>query len=96
VAWTTEKKYFPDQVKRVGNEIMIYSTPSRNSTVLTTGNPVGHTLKDYDTVGGVLPDGLSKTSGLGIEGGVCIYDIKGKDLILKNSYDGNRWLFKHM
>jgi len=77
-------------VKKIGDKIYAYSDPSGKSR-LVRGDPPGFTLNDYETFGGAMPDGIDAYAG---GPGVSIFQISGKDLILTNSEDNNRWLYK--
>lgn len=90
VVWSTKTKYH--SAKRVGDEIYLYCHPGEKS-ILTSGNPPGHTLRDFMTLGGLLDKPVDELAG-GPKGGVTIMKIKGRDLVMENSTDGSRWLYK--
>lgn len=88
VKWTDRKTV--GKVKRIGDKIYFYGDPNANAQLLE-GYPPGYTLHDYETLGGAAPQGIDATSG---SVGVTILLISGKNLILTNSTDNNRWLYK--
>ncbi len=89
VQWTQRNS--AASIKRVGNKLFFYGDPNAK-TMLVRGTPPGYSLRDYQTLGGVNPDGVKAFDTTG--SGVSIYEISGRDLILTNSTDGNRWLYK--
>jgi hypothetical protein len=93
VMWLTEKRYPANAVKRVGEEIMIYSDPNHHHVQLVSGTPAGYTLNDYETLGAGKGERFTKMLS-SIEGGVTIFKIQGKNLVLENSEDGSRWLYR--
>ncbi len=89
ITWT-ERKY-SGKVSREGNKLYVYSDPNSRAQVIRS-TPPGYSSQDFWTVGGVNPDGVNAFDSTGP--GVSIFEIVGKDLILTNSSDGNRWLYK--
>jgi len=78
-------------IKRIGNKLFFYGDPNSKPT-LVRGTPAGYSLYDYQSLGGVNPDAVKAFDSTGPA--VSIYEISGKNLILTNSTDGNRWLYK--
>jgi hypothetical protein len=89
IQWTQRNS--AASIKRVGNKLFFYGDPNRKPT-LVRGTPAGFSLTDYQSLGGINPDGVKAFDSTGPT--VSIYEISGKDLILTNSTDGNRWLYK--
>jgi hypothetical protein len=86
--WTETKTV--GTVKRLGDKIYMYGDPKAKAS-LVEGYPAGFALDDYYTFGGALPQGISAYSS---GPGVSIFSMSGKDLILENSDDNHRWLYK--
>lgn len=92
VTWQTNLRY--TKVSRVGQELYCYRQPSSQAQ-LVSGNPAGFSLRDYKSLGGGLTGGAYEAIwGKGNDAGLDVYKIEGKNLVLENSTDGRRWLFK--
>jgi hypothetical protein len=91
LSWTDQKTV--GTVKRVGEKLFMYGDPKAQSRIVRA-DPPGYTLKDYVTFGGANPDLWNDNYGDNAETGITIFEISGKDLIMTNSGDNNRWLYK--
>jgi hypothetical protein len=92
VTWQTASHY--TKISRVGNELYCYRQPTSQAS-LVSGNPAGYSLRDYMSLGGGLTGGAYDAIwGKRNDAGLDVYSIQGKNLVLENSTDGRRWLFK--
>lgn len=89
VSWTTATSGPPHRVVRVGNELYIYN--NKTDDKLVSGSPPGFTLYDYQNLG--VAGAYTRLDKPG-DGGVDIYLIDGKNLVLAASTDRRRYIFK--
>jgi hypothetical protein len=96
VSWSTQRPP-GGKVARVGEKLFVYKNP--NAKRLVSGDPPGYTLVDYRSLGipGADPFGLNAAEKRGsLDDAPTVYSFKGRDLVLRNSTDGNLWLYKRV
>jgi len=83
VSWAVQQPL--KKVARDGNKIFVYIDPA-NRGELTSGIPGGHSLAEFQRLGGGMHSPLSQV-------GVSVFEISGNNLILTSAPDGVRRVF---